>query len=159
MLANTFIKIRRCITKKEGDIIGRIVVAEFKSEEQAPFDEVMEIFNKYPVFQKIEIDSKTPVTITDLKIFPDRRKIYCKDKQVFLTGKEFDVLYTLALNQSCVLTKDQILQTAGSEDPQDEDNAVRCLIAGIRKKLRKYTNKEYIQTVRGVGYRFVIPEE
>ena len=156
MLANTFIKIRRCITEKEGDIIGRIVVAEFKSEEQAPFDEVMEIFNKYPVFQKIEIDSKTPVTIPDLKIFPDCRKVYCKDKQVFLTGKEFDVLYTLALNQSCVLTKDQILQIAGSEDPQDEDNAVRCLIAGIRKKLRKYTNKEYIQTVRGVGYRFEI---
>ena len=119
----------------------------------------MEIFNKYPVFQKIEIDSKTPVTITDLKIFPDCRKVYCKDKQVFLTGKEFDVLYTLALNQSCVLTKDQILQIAGSEDPQDEDNAVRCLIAGIRKKLRNYTDKEYIQTVRGVGYRFVIPEE
>ena len=156
MSKNTFIKIRRCITKKEGDIIGRIVVAEFNSEEQAPFDEVMEIFNKYPVFQKIKIDSKTPVTITDLKIFPDCRKVYCKDKQVFLTGKEFDVLYTLALNQSCVLTKDQILQIAGSEDPQDEDNVVRCLIAGIRKKLRKYTNKEYIQTVRGVGYRFEI---
>lgn len=29
MLANTFIKIRRCITKKEGDIIGRIVVVSF----------------------------------------------------------------------------------------------------------------------------------
>ena len=147
------------ICTKEGDIIGRIVVVEFNNEEQSPFDEVMEIFNKYPVFQKIKIDSKTPVTITDLKIFPDCRKVYCKDKQVFLTGKEFDVLYTLAINQSCVLTKDQILQIAGSEDPQDEDNAVRCLIAGIRKKLRKYTNKEYIQTVRGVGYRFVIPEE
>ena len=90
----------------------------------------MEIFNKYPVFQKLKIDSKTPVTITDFKIFPDCRKVYCKDKQVFLTGKEFDVLYTLAINQSCVLTKDQILQIAGSEEPQDEDNAVRCLIAG-----------------------------
>lgn len=65
---------------EEGDIIGRIVVVEFNNEEQAPFDEVMEIFDRYPVFQKIGIDSKTPVTITDLKRFPDCRKVYWKDK-------------------------------------------------------------------------------
>ena len=32
-------------------------------------------------------------------------------------------------------------------------------VIGYLSQLRKYTNKEYIQTVRGVGYRFVIPEE
>ena len=147
------------ICAKEGDIIGRIVVIEFNNEEQSPFDEVMEIFSRYSIFQKIEIRDRNPVIMQSIKIYPGCRKVYCKDKQVLLTGKEFDVFYTLVINKSSILTKAQILQTAGSEDPQDEDNAVRCLIAGIRKKLRKYTNKEYIQTVRGVGYRFVIPEE
>ena len=76
-----------------------------------------------------------------------------------MTRSEFDVLLYFAGQPGRVFTKNQILQTARSEDPQDEDNAVRCLIAGIRKKLRTYTGKEYIQTVRGIGYRFEIPEE
>ena len=116
-------------------------------------------YSRYSIFQKIEIRDRNPVIMQSIKIYPGCRKVYCKDKQVLLTGKEFDVFYTLVINKSSILTKAQILQISGSEDPQDEDNAVRCLIAGIRKKLRKYTNKEYIQTVRGVGYRFVIPEE
>lgn len=93
------------------------------------------------------------------KIFPVCRKVYCKDKQIALTQKEFDVFLYLAGQPGRVFTKEQILEAAGSEDSEDEDNAVWCLIAGIRKKLRKYTNKEYIQTVRGVGYRFMVPEE
>ena len=86
-----------------------------------------------------------------LTILPEQRCIKYKEVEIPMTRSEFDVLLYFA--------GQPILQIAGSEDPQDEDNAVRCLIAGIRKKLRKYTNKEYIQTVRGVGYRFVIPEE
>lgn len=38
------------------------------------------------------------------------------------------------------------------------DNAVRCVIASLRKKLEQYTDKDYIQTVRGIGYKFEIPE-
>ena len=107
----------------------------------------------------MNIKNAQPIIIHNLRMLPDCRKIYYKEKQIFFTGTEYDVLERLAKQPGRVFTKAQILQTAGSEDPQDEDNAVRCLIAGIRKKLRKYTNKEYIQTVRGVGYRFVIPEE
>ena len=36
-----------------------------------------------------------------------------------------------------------------------DDNAVQCVISSLRRKLRKYTDKEYIQTVWGVGYKFV----
>ena len=49
------------ICAKEGDIIGRIVVIEFNNEEQSPFDEVMEIFSRYSIFQKIEIRDRNPV--------------------------------------------------------------------------------------------------
>ena len=95
----------------------------------------------------------------DLVISSVQHKIVLNGTEVQFSKYEFNVLEYLAQQPGRVFTKDQILQIAGSEDPQDEDNAVWCLIAGIRKKLRKYTNKEYIQTVRGVGYRFVIPEE
>ena len=67
------------------------------------------------------------------------------------------MLQSLVQRLGWVVTKEQILEAAGSEDPQDEDNAVRCQMAGIWKKLRLYTEKEYNQKVHGVGYRFVIP--
>ena len=95
----------------------------------------------------------------DLVVFLLRHQVLYKNQEIPLTNYEFNVLAYFLQYPRWVFTKNQILQIAGSEDPQDEDNAVRCLIAGIRKKLRKYTNKEYIQTVRGIGYRFVIPEE
>lgn len=92
----------------------------------------------------------------DLVVFFIRHQVLYKNTEIPLTNYQFNVLTYFIQHPQRVSTKAQILQIAGSEDPQDEDNAVRCLIAGIRKKLRKYTNKEYIQTVRGVGYRFEI---
>ena len=55
--------------------------------------------------------------------------------------------------------KEQIYQAVWKEEPENVKNAVSCVIAKIRQKLRKYTKKEYIQTVRGIGYKFVdVPE-
>ena len=110
-------------------------------------------------------DSKTTDTVlsdelsfSGLNIYPEQRRILYDNMEIQLNREEFNVLQALVQRPGWVVTKEQILEAAGSENPQDEDNAVRCLIAGIRKKLRTYTGKEYIQTVRGVGYRFVIPE-
>lgn len=111
-------------------------------------------------------DSKTTDTVlsdersfSGLNIYPEQRRILYDNMEIQLNREEFNVLQVLVQRPGWVVTKEQILEAAGSEDPQDEDNVVRCLIAGIRKKLRTYTGKEYIQTVRGVGYRFMPPEE
>ena len=106
-----------------------------------------------------DIVPSNKISFSGLNIYPEQRRILYDNMEIQLNREEFNVLRSLVQRPGWVVTKAQILEAAGSEDPQDEDNAVRCLIAGIRKKLRKYTNKEYIQTVRGVGYRFVIPEE
>ena len=111
-------------------------------------------------------DSKTTDTVlsdelsfSGLNIYLEQRRILYDNMEIQLNREEFNVLQALVQRPGWVVTKEQILEAAGSENPQDEDNAVRCLIAGIRKKLRTYTGKEYIQTVRGVGYRFMTPEE
>ena len=109
-------------------------------------------------------DSKTTDTVlsdelsfSGLNIYLEQRRILYDNMEIQLNREEFNVLQSLVQRLGWVVTKEQILEAAGSEDPQDEDNAVRCLMAGICKKLRLYTEKEYIQKVHGVGYRFVIP--
>ena len=99
------------------------------------------------------------IIISDFQVMYSQHRVLYKSNEILLSPKEFDVLYLLLRNPDRVFSREQILETAGSEEAQDEDNAVRCLIAGIRKKLRTSTGKDYIQTVRGVGYRFVIPEQ
>ena len=90
--------------------MGRLIVAEFKDNETHPFDEIMEVFRKYPDFQKYKADYVPVISFPDLEIFPDQRKVYCGKQEVSLTTKEFNLLYYLAANARRVLTYEQIYQ-------------------------------------------------
>lgn len=72
-----------------------------------------------------------------------------------LTGKEFDLLFFLATNKGRVFTKKQIYTQVWEEDYAFDDSNIMSFISKLRKKIEP--NPElpfYIQTVRGVGYRF-----
>ena len=77
---------------KKGNNIGRLLVVEFKENETHPFDEIMEVFRKYPDFQKYEVDYEPAISFPNLKILPDQRKVYCGKREVSLTTKEFNLL-------------------------------------------------------------------
>ena len=49
----------------------------------------MEVFRKYPDFQKYEVDYTPTISFPDLEILPDQRKVYCGKREVSLTTKEF----------------------------------------------------------------------
>ena len=73
---------------------------------------------------------------------------------------EFHTLAYLASQPGRVYTKEQIYRAVWKEEPVDVSSAVFCIIGNIRQKLREVTTKEYIQTVWGVGYKFVdVPGE
>ena len=93
-----------------------------------------------------------------LTIYPDQYRIFMGEREVNLTNLEFGVLLYLAQRPQCIFSKRQIQEAVWKEETESYENAVQCIISGLRKKLKKYSNKEYIQTVRGVGYKFEIPE-
>ena len=77
-------------------------------------------------------------------------------KELPLTEKyEFQTFAYLARKPGRVYTKEQIYQAVWKEEPAGIDNNIYCVIGSIRRKLRRFTQKEYIQTVWGVGYKFV----
>lgn len=82
----------------------------------------------------------------------DRYQIKKRDKQIALTLSEFGILKRLALNSGKVLTRNQLLDDLSNEDAFVVDRNIDVHIAALRKKLGP--NFEYIDTVRGVGYRF-----
>lgn len=93
-----------------------------------------------------------------LTIYPDQYRIFMGEREVNLTNLEFGVLLYLAQRPQCIFTKRQIQEAVWKEETESYENAVQCIISGLRKKLKKHSDKEYIRTVRGVGYKFDIPE-
>jgi two-component system phosphate regulon response regulator PhoB len=95
---------------------------------------------------------KAPVKIDELTINPGRRQVLIRNKPVDLTFTEFNLLYTLAKKAGMVFTRYQIVDALHGDDYLVTDRAVDVQIVGLRKKLGPYS--KYIETVRGVGYRF-----
>ena len=95
---------------------------------------------------------KAPVKIHELTIDPARRQVFIRNKPVELTYTEFNILYALAKRPGLVFTRYQIVDALHGDDYIVTDRAVDVQIVGLRKKLK--TCSKYIETVRGVGYRF-----
>ena len=75
-----------------------------------------------------------------------------KDKPLALTLSEFGILKRLSSNPGKVLTRNQLLDDLQSDDAFVVDRNIDVHVAALRKKLGP--NFDYIETVRGVGYRF-----
>ena len=107
------------------------------------------------------IESDKVLQYSGLCINPVQHQISYQGNVLPLTENyEFHTLEYLASQPGRVYTKEQIYQAVWKEEPVDVSGAVFCTIKNIRQKLRKVTTKEYIQTVWGVGYKFVdVPGE
>ncbi len=97
-------------------------------------------------------DTLSVVKIHDLEIHPGRREVLVKGKQVQLTYTEFGILDSLARRPGWVFTRYQIVDAVRGDDYPVTDRSVDVQIVGLRKKLGEAG--KYIETVRGVGYRF-----
>ena len=97
-------------------------------------------------------DHVAVVHIHNLEIHPGRRSVLANGIPVDLTFTEFQVLYILARRPGWVFTRGQIVDAVRGGDYPVTDRSVDVQIVGLRKKLGSCG--KYIETVRGVGYRF-----
>lgn len=95
---------------------------------------------------------RPPIRVHELTIDPGRREVLIKDERVNLSYTEFNILYIFAKRPGLVFTRYQIIDAIHGNDYLVTDRAVDVQIVSLRKKLRSYGS--YIETVRGVGYRF-----
>jgi len=100
-----------------------------------------------------EIPEKSAIIkIHDIQIDPGRHKVLIKDKAVELTSSEFGLLHFLAARPGWVFTRYQIVDAIHGADYPVTDSSIDVQVVGLRKKLG--SAGKYIETVRGVGYRF-----
>jgi two-component system, OmpR family, alkaline phosphatase synthesis response regulator PhoP len=101
---------------------------------------------------KESVDEASPLKIREITIHPGRHEVLVKGKIVNLTFTEFQLLHFLAKRPGWVFTRQQIVDEVKGEDYPVTDRSVDVQVVGLRKKLGACG--EYVETVRGVGYRF-----
>ena len=89
------------------------------------------------------------IVYKDLRMDIDGFHLYHNKTEVILTQKEFELLRLMLENQGRVFTRQMLLDRLWDFDVYVEDRIVDSHIKNLRKKL----NVDYIETIRGVGYR------
>jgi len=95
------------------------------------------------------------ITVHGFKIDIDNRKVMWRDQTVNITKKEFDLLHYLVLHKNRVLTRLQLTEHIWGNLMEDDfdSNYIDVHIKNLRKKLSAAEPTEWIETVRGLGYR------
>lgn len=99
-----------------------------------------------------EPSEESVMRIRNLVIHPGRREVLVNGDHVQLTFTEFGILFFLARRPGWVFTRSQIVDAVRGDDYPVTDRSVDVQIVGLRKKLGPAG--KFIETVRGVGYRF-----
>ena len=96
-----------------------------------------------------------PLGFGDLTVDTARREARLGGEAVALTAMEFDLLATLASEPGIVFGRDRLLEKLWGGDYFGSDHVIDVHVANVRKKLGDDPqDPRYVQTVRGVGYRF-----
>lgn len=103
-------------------------------------------------------DRQNVLAVGPLKLDRIAREVTCNQQMVELTSREFNLLEYLMRSPGRVLTRTQILEHVWGYDFNPSTNVVDVCIQRIRKKIDAIGGADWLESVRGVGYRFRKPE-
>ena len=78
-------------------------------------------------------------------------------QNVPLTAREFEILALLMEHPKKVFTREQIYEQVWGEEYMGDDNTVNVHISNLRSKLAKASEREYVKTVWGIGFKLKEP--
>ncbi|MEG0296097.1 MAG: response regulator transcription factor [Clostridium sp.] len=101
------------------------------------------------------LTTDTLIALGDLSINIETREVKKSNNKIELTLKEFELLEILMKNKGKILTREQLLDKIWGYEYVGETRTVDVHIRYLRKKIEHDDkNPQYIETIRGVGYRF-----
>lgn len=144
-----------------GDEIDKIVGLELGADDYItkPFSPRELVARVRAVIRRVEDqeEPKQPVNnFTDLVIDEQKYEALLNGKKLDLTLKEFELLKVFAANLFNVFSRQHLLEKIWGYDFMGDTRTVDVHVCNLRKKIEEADEKTryYIETVRGVGYRF-----
>ena len=102
-------------------------------------------------------DSRLSLKLGDLRLEVATHRAWKREKQLVLSPKEFLLLKYFMNNPDIVLSRTAILEEVWDYSNNIDANVVDQYVSYLRKKIDYPFGDSSIETVRGVGYRFIIP--
>ncbi len=147
-----------CNTGKEG--LQKLKEQEYQL---VVLDVMMPGMDGFETLEEIRKENSLPIlmftskndSISKVQIDLENRSVTTENGTFELPPKEFDLLLYCAKHQGKILTKQQIYEEVWGEEYFYDDSNIMAIISRLRKKLEvNPSSPKYIQTVKGIGYRF-----
>ncbi|CEK33838.1 DNA-binding response regulator [[Clostridium] sordellii] len=127
------------------------IIKPFELEEViARVNSLLRRYKKY----EINTPSNEVYKFKNIMIEEETRKVKVKEKEIHLTGYEFDILSILIKHPNRVYSRESLYEQVWKNGYYGEDNSVNVHISNIRKKIKSVAEDEdYIKTVWGIGFK------
>ena len=116
-----------------------------------PFSMPLVVRRIEAVFRRMDRnnDNITTIYYKNISMNTENYEVFVDGQSIYLTSREFDILKLFMENQGRVFTRDALLDSIWGYDYFGDTKIVNTHIKNIRKKL----GVDYIETIRGVGYK------
>ena len=102
-------------------------------------------------------DGEEILSLRDITLYPEQHRVEVDGEERILTHKEFLLLNLLMVNAGKVLTREMLLDKVWNYEVEVDTRTVDVHIRYLRQKIEADpANPQYIETVRGVGYKFKV---
>lgn len=117
-----------------------------------PFD-TQELLARIKVRLRSNNFNSKELSYKELKLLNDNHTLLINDSKTNLTKTEYAILKQLLLTPKEVISKNKLLDLISVDTPDCDENSLKVHISNLKKKIRKFTNKNYIESVWGIGYK------
>ena len=123
-----------------------------------PFS-LLELQSRMHAITRRKSGNNDPVLeIGDFNIDLNKRTVYFEENEIILSRKEFDLLSYMILHKNRPLTRMQLSEHiwGNFSDDDSDSNYIDVHIKNIRKKMSAFASVDWLQTLRGIGYKIKI---
>lgn len=148
-----------------GDEVDRILGLELGADDYLtkPFSAQELLARIRALLRRVELDRKLPgeyLAVGDIRLELAPRRVYKGEQELTLRYKEFELLSLLMSRAGDVVTRCELFDLVWGTDWLGDTRTLDVHIRWLREKIEDDPSQpRYVQTVRGVGYRFAAPEE
>lgn len=137
-------------TEQQINLAQYLLYANGKGTDTAPF------FRKFSNTLDVPL---TEIRAGDLYLCQEQRLVTIRKQEIYLTVKEFEILFLLASNPNRVFTYEIIMDMVWHENyTYYSRKAINNHVCNLRKKLKTEPgDPDYIKSVIGIGYKFALP--
>ncbi|MBG6110191.1 DNA-binding response OmpR family regulator [Flavobacterium sp. CG_23.5] len=108
------------------------------------------------VIRRKNFDGNIEISVNEIIILPNERRVLVHNKEVILTTKEYDLLLYFVANKNRVVSKGALAEHIWGDNSDRLDNFdfIYNHVKNLRKKLLEKGCEDYLQTIYGIGYNF-----